>query len=77
MAKKKPFKRNKDEIKYNIINSLLAGGLVFVGAFVDGNITLQGCGFALAASLIVAITKFKKYWEGQASEYNMVLLNFV
>ena len=76
--RRKPFERNKAEIKYHIINSLLAGGLVFVGAFADGNITLQGVGVALAAALIVAISKFKKYWEGQEKAYRATaILNFI
>jgi hypothetical protein len=57
------------EIKWNIVNSLLAGALVFVGAFSDGNVTRTGIAIAISASLLVAITQFKKYWESEEDEY--------
>ena len=60
MATKKDI---KNEIKWNIINSLLAGGLVFFGTFADGNVTLEGVLIALGTSLVVCITKFKDYWN--------------
>ena len=54
---------NKKEIFYNIINSLLAGSLVFLGSLSSGKITWQGVGFGIIAAGIVAVTKFKQYWE--------------
>ena len=52
----------KDEA-WHIINSLLAGGLVFVGAFADGTVTVTGIIAALSASCVVALSKFKDYWQ--------------
>ena len=63
MKKKSNF--NKEEIIYNIINSLLSGFLVFLGAFTTGEINGEIIGIALATSLIVAITKFKDYWASK------------
>ena len=78
MAKKKtPFQENKNEIKYNIINSAIAGGLVFVGSFADGTITLTGVCAAIAAALLAALVKFKSYWSSQENEYTHKLINFV
>lgn len=76
--KRKTFSyENRREIVYNLVNSLLAGGLVFLGSLADGNITIKGFLIALIAFLIVAITKFKEYWDGEASEYCKGLLNFI
>jgi len=70
-------KKQDREILYNIINSLLAGALVFLGSFSDGDITAKGVGLAITASLIVAITKFKDYWSTQENEYVRKLGAFV
>lgn len=60
-------------IFWNIINSLLAGALVFVGAFADGEITSKGLIAAASAALLVMITKFRDFWNTN----NMKLFNFV
>lgn len=62
-------KGNKREILYNIINSLLSGMLVFLGAFSDGDITVKGVIVALIASAAIAVTLFKDYWGTQKKEY--------
>ena len=79
MAKKKksPFKSNKHEIMYNLINSGLAAGLVILGSCADGQITLKGFGVGVIAGLIVLIAKFKEYWDGQAGEYTRNIASFV
>lgn len=70
MSKKKSaFKLNRDEILYNIINSVIAGALVFVGSMSDGVFTKQGAVVAFAASFVVALVKFRDYWSGQEQEY--------
>ena len=74
---KNPFKNNKWEICYRLINSFLAGALVFVGAFSDGTITASGVTISLVASLIVFITQFKDYWSSQEGEYKCKLFNFI
>ena len=66
--KKNSFKDNKDEIFYEIINSVLAGGLVFAGSMVGG-FSWAGVGAGALAGFIVAVTKFEKYWKSQAGEY--------
>ena len=72
-----PFKKNKNEIYYNLINAGLAGGLVLLGSFSDGDITLKGFCFAIITSMIVLITKFKEYWNGEANEYISKIFNFI
>lgn len=74
MAKK--IKQSK-EIVYNIINSLLAGILVLLGAFSTGNIDSQAFCTAGITALIVAFTQFKKYWDGESKQYNTKVFNFV
>jgi len=51
------------EIIYNIVNSLLAGGLVFIGGLsATGCLSWQTVAAATLASAAVALTKFKEYW---------------
>lgn len=68
---------NRKEIFYHLINSFLAGGLVFLGSLTAGKITLLGVCMAFSASLIVALTKFKSYWEGEEQEYCKSFINFI
>lgn len=56
---------DKELIKWNLINSVLAGLLVGLGAFSDGNITLKGFLIAVAVSFLIAIQKFKEFWKTQ------------
>lgn len=64
----------KRETKLRLLNSLLAGALVFLGAFTDGSITWQGAFIALLTSMGVAILQFKEYIEGEIGEYKSVKL---
>jgi len=81
MAKKRrsknPFKENKFEICYNLINSLIAGILILLGSLTSGTITWGGVGLAVLAAVIVIITKFKEYWDGEKKEYSRYLFNFL
>ena len=70
-------KQRKNEITWNIVNSCLAGGLVFVGAALNGGITTIGIMSAVVAGLLVALTKFSEYWKGEQSEYCKCLGNFI
>lgn len=75
--KKNPFEQNKYEIFYNIINAMLAGSLILLGAFVSGNITKESILFALVASMVVVVTKFKEYWDGEKGEFSTHMFNFI
>ena len=70
-------KKQTKEICYNLINSLLAGLLVFLGAFTTGKIDTETFFIAFVASAIVFITKFKDYFDGEAGEYSNKLFNFI
>ncbi len=71
-------KENKKEIFYNIINSLLAGALVFFGSLTTGQgFTLAGVLASLGASGVVALTKFKNYWDGEKREYSQNIAVFI
>ena len=74
MAKKKI--SQKKEIIWNIINSVLAGALVLLGSFTTGNITKEGIIFALIAFAIVAVSRFKEYWEQEEKQYKCYTINF-
>lgn len=58
------------EIIWNLVNSFLAGGLVFLGSLTSGEITKNGLCFAGLTAAIVAITKFKDYWIKEEDEYS-------
>jgi len=67
---------NKKEIMWNIINSLLAGALVLLGSLTNGNISFQSFMIAIVAAGIIAISKFKDYWNLEQSEYSNKIFNF-
>ena len=67
-------KKQISEIKWNLINSALAGSLVFLGSAADGNITFAGICAAFLAGFGVAVLKFKDFWESKKPTY---LFNFV
>lgn len=79
MVKKPAFKKNKEEIIYNLINSALAGALVFLGSLSSGELSWRGIILAIIATLSVVIAKFKEYWEKEKEEYSAMtkLFNFV
>lgn len=66
------------EICYHIVNSLLSGALVLLGAFTTSQeINLEGLFFASIMAGIVAITKFKDFWDSEKSEYTHTVFHFV
>ena len=65
------------EILWNVINSGLAGLLVFLGGLANGGLTWKGAGAAVVAALIVAVTKFRDFWSGEKKEYSKLLFAFV
>lgn len=70
-------KQNKKEIFYNFVNAGLAGGLVFLGAALSGEINLKSFLISLITGLIAAGVKFKDYWDGEKIEYCTKLINFI
>jgi len=77
MENNNPFKKNKHEIFYKIINSALAGMLVLLGSLTNMQLTFRGVLMAFIASCIVFVIKFKEYWDGEAGEYSSKLFSFV
>ena len=77
MTKKNPLKKNMWEIFYNLVNAFLAGALILLGSFASGNITKEALTFALSASLVVFVTKFKEYWDGEKGEFSTHMFNFI
>jgi hypothetical protein len=70
-------KNKKNEIKWNLINSGIAGLLVFVGAFADGSITQEGIIVALSASAVIFLNKFKEYWTTTGKKGSCSMFNFI
>lgn len=70
-------KNQTKEITWNIINSLLAGGLVFFGAWTTGNITAESIYASIGASMIVALTQFRDYWATEKDEYCGKVFKFI
>jgi hypothetical protein len=58
--------------KYALINSAIAGLLVFFGAFTDGQITIVGVLAAVSAAGVVFLTKFRDYVDKVASKKGAV-----
>ena len=54
-----------NDITKNLINCLLAGVLVFVGACSTGDITSKSILLSFMVSLGVGVTQFKQYWENK------------
>jgi len=69
--------KNKREIFWHIINSLLAGMLVVLGSLSSGEFSIRGIIIGLIAALIVAVTKFRDYWSTEEHEYSSKMFNFV
>jgi hypothetical protein len=68
----------KKEIMWNIVNSVLAGVLVLLGALTTGGISVSSFCAALIAAGIVAVTKFQQYWALEEQEYkNLKLFSFI
>jgi dipeptide/tripeptide permease len=63
--------KEKKEIFYNIVNSALAGALVLFGSLIGNNfeITIRNIIIAILTGILVAITKFKSYWDEEKEEY--------
>ena len=63
-------KSQNKEICWNLINSLLAGGLVLVGSLAASK---EISGEALIAAIIAFATafliQFKNYWDSEKQEY--------
>ena len=70
MTKKKVVRSEKKEICWNLINSGLAGALIFLGALTAGNINAEVITAAVIASLIVFVTRFRDYWSKEENEYS-------
>lgn len=58
---------NKEEIIYHAVNSMIAGALVFLGYFIGAGeiISMKGLLISMAAASMVAVTKFKDYWQNE------------
>jgi len=62
------------EIAWNIVNSFLAGFLVFLGGFSSGNVTFETLGFAAITACIAAVVQFKNYWTKVEPNYKAAKL---
>lgn len=70
--------RNKDQIFWNLINSAIAGSISFFSALLAvGEINARVIFIAFAASALVAIQKFKHFWDGEKDEYVGKSFNFL
>lgn len=68
----------KQEIIWNVINSFLAGVLVFLGGIANGSeLTGRLLIFTFVTGAIVALTKFRDYWLSQEGEYTHKIFNFI
>jgi len=70
-------KSQKKEIIWNVVNSLLAGGLVMMGGLTTGGISRETLLLSLLVGLTAAFTQFKTYWVKEQSEYSTKLFTFI
>lgn len=68
---------NKREIIWNVANALLLGSAVFLGAFIDGQITKAEILASAGSAAILFITKLSDYVKSQKSEYVKMFGNFI
>jgi hypothetical protein len=69
------------EICWNIVNSALAMGLVFLGGLSTGIFSWQTVGVSLIAGLVVGLSQFRDYWASEKEEYRtpdkLMLFKFI
>lgn len=65
------------EVIWNIVNSFLAGVLVFLGSLTNGNITRAGLIASGITSIGAGIVLFKEYWTTQKKEYTNYMFKFL
>ena len=70
-------KLNNNKIWIRLINSLLAGALIFLGAFLDGEISAKEIIIAGAGGLIAAITQFRNFLKTKEKQYKSTLFCFI
>ncbi len=61
----------KKRLRLALINSAIAGGLVFFGSFSTGNISYQGVLASVSAFGIVFLTKMRSYFNRIKSKKGM------
>jgi len=74
-TKQKEEQRKK--IFWNLINSGLAGLLVFLGSLTAGELSWKGVLMSVITSLIVAVTRFYDFWKKEEKEYTTKIFNFL
>lgn len=68
--------KQKEKLKWDLINSAISGGLVFFGAFAaTGIITFTGVCASLSAAIVVFLTKFQETLRVEDSK--LKFFNFV
>jgi len=65
------------KVKSAIVTSSLSGALVFFGAFSTGHIDVKSLVAAVAAAAVVALTKFKDFWNNQEEAERRELFTFL
>lgn len=64
------------EICWNLVNCIIAGGLVFLGALTNGAPSKESIIAAVIAASVVALSQFRNYWASQETEYCNVIFKF-
>lgn len=65
-----PFKKNKYEICYKLLNAGLVAGISFLTTwFSSGELNFRGFIASLGAGLIVFLVTMQNYWKQEEDEY--------
>ncbi len=76
--KKTILQKNKEEIIWNLINSLLVGIISFLSVLAaDKEFSFQAVLIGLVFSLMTAVIKFGEYWKSQEGEYKSKILSIL
>jgi hypothetical protein len=75
----------KEEIFYNVVNSILAGAIAFFSSLVtaiassgfDSHELLISAAIGFTTSFLIALYKFKEYWDGEKSQYQCLIFKFI
>lgn len=68
MTKKERKLRNKT-VKWNLVNSGMAGLIFFVGSVSNGDVTWQSVLISFVVAVGVAANKFQEYWKQRGKRY--------
>jgi len=72
-----PFKKNKYEILYEVVNALIAGLIAFLNPLLTSEITMKSIGVSTIIALGIFLYRLQIYFQKEKREYQMKLFNII